>query len=100
VTAFQLGIGVVALVTSDWFHIAEVVNAAFAQAGVSTRISTSVDRYGWVLLVVNILFLAATIVWATATLRRGKRAYYIPLLGYVAFTFTILAGIVAYVVTR
>jgi hypothetical protein len=100
VTAFQLGIGVVALVVSDWFHVAEGLNAEFAQAGVSTRVPTSLDRYGWVLLGVNILFLAATIVWASANLRRGKRAYYIPFLGYIAFTFTILGGIVAYLLTR
>jgi len=99
VTAFQLGIGVLALVTSDWFHLAEDLNTAFVQAGVATRISTSLDRYGWVLLGANILFLLATIVWASATLRRGRRAYYIPFVGYLAFT-VVVGGIFAYVFTR
>jgi hypothetical protein len=38
------------------------------------------------LLGANIVLLLATIVWAFATLRRGRLAFYIPLVGYLAFS--------------
>jgi hypothetical protein len=98
VTSLQLGVGVFALITSDWFHVAVNVNLALAQAGATTRIPTAVDRYGWVLLGANILFLAATIAWTYVALRRGHRAYYIPFVGYCAFTIGWV--IFSYAVTR
>jgi hypothetical protein len=98
VTVFQLGIGLLFLISSDWFHLAENANSALAETGITTRLPTSVDKYGWVLLGVNILFLLATIVWAYATLRRGRRAYYIPFVGY--FAFSVVGAFVIYAILR
>jgi hypothetical protein len=92
VTTFQLGVGLLFLISSDWFHIAENANSALSETGLTTRLPSSVDQYGWVLLGVNILFLGATIVWAYATLRRGRRAYYIPFVGYFAFSIVLAFG--------
>jgi Family of unknown function (DUF6264) len=93
-----LGVGLLSLITSNWFHFAVTVNLEFAQAGVATRVPTSVDRYGWVLLGANIVFLALTYVWAYGTLRRGGWAFYIPILG--ACAFAVATGGFAYVVAR
>ena len=97
-TVVQLGVGLLSLITSDWFDFATDTNVAFAKAGIALKVPTVVDHYGWVLLGANILFLAATMVWAYARLRRGRRAYFIPFVGYCAFG--IFAGIFTYVVSR
>jgi len=97
VTVFQLGVGLVSLLSSDWFHLSEQGNIALEEIGRTTRIPVLVDQYGWVLLALNILFLLGTIVWVYVTLRRGKRAFYIPFLGLFAFTIVgalILAAVV------
>jgi hypothetical protein len=97
-TVVQLGVGLLSLITSDWFDFATDTNPALAKAGVALRVPTVIDHYGWVLLGANILFLAATIVWAYARLRRGRRAYYIPFVGYCAFA--LFATIFIYAIGR
>ena len=93
VTVFQLGIGLVTLLSSDYFHISENANILLQELGNSHRMPTSLDHYAWLLLGANILILLLTIVWAYATLRRGKRAFYIPFLGYCAFSLVFTAVI-------
>lgn len=89
VTFFQLGIALLFLVSSDYFHIAETTNSLLEEFGVSARIPAAMDNYGWLLLGANILFLLVTFVWAYRTLRRGRLAFYIPLVGYLAFSVVI-----------
>jgi hypothetical protein len=97
-TVVQLGVGLLSVITSDWFDFATITNVALAKAGIATRVPTVIDQYGWVLLGANIVFLAATMVWAYLRLRRGRRAYYIPFVGYCAFaTFAV---IFSYAVSR
>jgi hypothetical protein len=85
-TIFQLGIGLVLLLTSDFFHVAENANIALAEFGLSQRIPGAIDHYGWLLLTANIVLLLATFVWAYARLRRGRLAFWVPLVGYLAFS--------------
>jgi hypothetical protein len=97
-TVVQLGYGLFTLITSDWFDFSTNANVALAKAGLVLRVPVVLDHYGWVLLGANILFLAATTVWAYARLRLGRRAYYIPFVGYCAFA--IFLGIFTYAVSR
>jgi hypothetical protein len=97
-TVVQLGVGLLSLITSDWFDFATITNVSLDKAGITTRVPTVIDHYAWVLLSANIVFLAATIVWAYLRLRRGRRAYYIPFVGYCAFV--IFAAIFGYAVSR
>jgi hypothetical protein len=85
VTIFQLGIGLVLLISSDFFHLGENSNIAAEELGISQRVSLGIDQYGWLLLTANIVLLLATFVWAYSTLRRGRLAFYIPFVGYLAF---------------
>jgi Family of unknown function (DUF6264) len=86
VTIFQLGIGVLLLLSSDFFHLGENANVDLADLGISQRIPVAIDHYGWLLLSANIVLLLATFFWAYATLRRGRLAFYIPAVGYLAFS--------------
>jgi hypothetical protein len=90
VTMVQLGVGVLALITSNWFQFAADTNPAFAEAGISLRIPSAVDRYGWVLLGANVLFLALTTLWAYTAMRRRRWAFYIPFVGDIAFFLAVL----------
>jgi hypothetical protein len=85
VTIFQLGIGFVVLLNSDFFQLSEKTNLLASELGVSQRISSNVDHYAWLLLGANIVLLIATCVWAYVVLRRGRLAFYIPFVGYLAF---------------
>jgi hypothetical protein len=85
VTIFQLGIGLVALVQTDWFHIGENYNTLVTELGVTEKVPLAIDHYAWVFLVANIILLVATFVWVFATLRRGRLAFYIPAVGFFAF---------------
>ena len=98
VTMLLLGVGLLNLIESNWFHFATDFNAYFADTGVATRLPTAIDQYGWELLAANIVFFLATAVWAVLTLRRGRRAYYIPIVGDLAFTIVVL--IATYAVAR
>jgi hypothetical protein len=95
VAIFQLGIGLVLLVNSDYFHVAEMFNTALAQFGLSNRISTSVDAYGGVFLALNIVFLLSTMAITYLRLRRAKTAFWVPFAGYAAFGIVI--GISLYI---
>ena len=86
ITIFQLGIGLVLLLSSDFFHFGENANTDLAELGISQRIPVAIDHYGWLLLGANIVLLLATFVWAYATLRRRRLAFYIPVVGYLAFS--------------
>ncbi len=85
-TIFQLGIGLVLLLSSDFFHLGENANTDLAELGITQKIPVAIDQYGWILLGANIVLLLATFVWAFATLRRGRLAFYIPVVGYLAFS--------------
>jgi hypothetical protein len=86
VTIFQLGIGLVLLISSDFFHLGENANTDLAEIGIDQKIPVTIDHYGALLLGANIVLLLATFVWAFLTLRRGRLAFYIPLVGYLAFS--------------
>ena len=86
ITIFQLGIGLVLLLSSDFFHLGENTNTALAELGITQRIPVAIDHYGALMLGANIVLLLATVVWAYATLRRGRLAFYIPVVGYLAFS--------------
>ena len=85
-TIFELGIAIVLLVSADFSHVAENANTALEGFGISHRIPVAIDHYAWLLLASNIVLLLATFVWAFAWLRRGRLAFYIPLVGYLVFS--------------
>jgi hypothetical protein len=85
ITIFQLGIGLVFLLSSDYFHLAEISNIGMQELGLSQRVPLAIDHYGWLLLSANILVLGVSFVWAYARLRRGRLAFFVPLVGYFAF---------------
>ena len=85
ITIFQLGIGLVFLLSSDYFHLAEISNIGIQELGLSQRVPLAIDQYGWLLLGANILVLGVSFVWAYARLRRGRLAFFVPLVGYFAF---------------
>jgi hypothetical protein len=91
VTIFQLGIGLVVLLRSDWFHFAENSNTLMTELGVTEKVPLSIDHYAWAILIANIILLLATFVWAYASFRRGRLAFYIPAVGY--FVFYGLVGV-------
>ena len=90
VTIFQLGIGLVLLLNSDYSHYSETLNSLFAESGYGIKISTTLDHYAWALLTANIVMLLLTCVWAFATIRRGGLAFYIPIVGNLAFSVPLL----------
>jgi hypothetical protein len=85
ISIFQLGIGLVVLVETNYFDFSTYMNSYLSAAGVTEKVPVAVDHYGWLLLTGNIVFLLATFVGVFARLRRGKLAFYIPLIGYFAF---------------
>jgi Family of unknown function (DUF6264) len=91
-TIFQLGIAIAVLINSDYFHLSENVNPTFTEVGIPLQLPASIDQLGGLLLAVNVVALAGTMVWAYWTLRRGRLAFYIPFLGYLAFA--IFLGVV------
>jgi hypothetical protein len=93
-TIFQLGIGFVFLLNSDYFHVAENFNTLSTQLGLTQKVSGSLDQFGWVLLAANILFLAATMLWAYTRIRRDKLTFWVPVVGYVAFSLVV--GVILY----
>jgi hypothetical protein len=97
-TIFQLGIGLVSLLNSDWFHVAENLNSETALFVSGHRIATSVDAYGWVFLSIQIVFLLATMVIAYLRLRRAKTAFWVPFVGLVAFSAVLTVSV--YIVSR
>jgi hypothetical protein len=86
VSIFQLGIGLVLLLSSDYFHLGENANTDLSEVGLTEKIPVAIDHYGWLILGANIVLLLATIVWVYARLRRGRLAFYIPAVGYLAFS--------------
>jgi hypothetical protein len=94
VTIFQLGIGLIALVQTDWFHFAANFNTLMPEVGISEKVPLSLDHYAWPILVANIVLLLATFAWAYTTLHRGRLAFYIPAVGYFVF-YGLLATFIA-----
>jgi Family of unknown function (DUF6264) len=86
VTIFQLGIGLVFLINSDYFHFAEDFNTGSTTFGGGPTLPVSFDRFGWVLLAANVAFYIGTTVLAYSRLRHRKLAFFIPLLGVTAFS--------------
>jgi hypothetical protein len=94
VTIFQLGIGLVVLLNSNFFQLSESANVVAAELGTGQRISANVDHYAWLLLGAYIVLLIGTCLWAYVALRRGRLAFYIPFVGYLAFIAVVGATIV------
>jgi hypothetical protein len=84
-TIFQLGIALVFLINSDFFHFAEYFNASSSEIGPGPTIPTSLDRFGWLMLTVNIVLYVATSVLAYTRLRQRKLAFFVPFLGLGVF---------------
>jgi len=86
VSIFQLGIGLVVLVETNYFDFSTYMNNYLSAAGVTEKVPAAIDQYGWLLFSVNIVLLLATFVWVFARLRRGKLAFFVPVIGYIAFS--------------
>jgi len=97
-TIFQLGVGVVVLINSDYFNASSIVNSAFSQAGETLRVSASLDHYAWLLLAANGVFLVLTALWAYRRIRHDKLAFFVPAIGYLAFI--VFLGAVAGLASR
>jgi hypothetical protein len=97
-TIFQLGIGLVFLANSDFFHLGEALNAASSELGVGTTVPTTIDHLGWLILTVNIVLYLATGALAYLRLRRGKLAFFVPVIGAAAFYafLSILIGVLTH----
>ncbi len=97
-TIFQIGVGVVFLINSDYFHFSSNVNSALSQLGQTVRVSASIDHYAWLLLAANGVFLVLTALWAYRRIRHDKLGFFVPVVGYLAFNVFIAS--VATLVTR
>jgi hypothetical protein len=98
VTIFQLGIGLVFLINSDYFHFGENLNAASSELGIGSTMPTTIDQLGWLFLIVNIVLYVATSVLAYSRIRRAKLAFFVPLVG--AATFSTFVSVVLTVSTH
>jgi hypothetical protein len=85
-TIFQLGIGVVFLINSNFFQLGQLLNSSMASLGESNRFSLTIDHYAWVLLLVNSVLLILTAVWAYRRIRQDKLAFFVPVIGLAAFS--------------
>ncbi|HEY1529757.1 MAG TPA: DUF6264 family protein [Galbitalea sp.] len=84
-TIFQLGIGLVFLLNSDYFHTSQSYDQVSTLFGVAITISSAINSWGWALLTGNIVLLLLTAVWALLRLRHGKLAFWVPILGFAVF---------------
>lgn len=89
-TIFQIGVGVVALINSNYFQFGENFNAISAQVGSTLRVPLSIDHYAWLLLIANGVFLILTALWAYRRIRHDKLGFFVPVIGYAAFNFFVL----------
>jgi hypothetical protein len=92
VTLFELGIGIALLLSTDYSRLGENTNLTLKAMGSTQKASLAIDHYSWILLGANIVLLLASVVWAYATLRRGRLAFYIPIVGF--FAFATVLGVV------
>jgi hypothetical protein len=90
VTLFELGLGFAALLGTDFSRLAENTNTGLVAMGSSQRVSLAIDHYSWFLLGANIVLLLASTFWAYAALRRGRLAFYIPIVGFLALTIVLV----------
>ena len=98
-TIFQLGIGLVFLINSDYFHFAENANTAATELGTGQTIPVALDRFGWLLLAANIVLYLGTVVLAYARLRRRKLAFFVPFVGLTVFSL-FLAALIVFTIYR
>lgn len=87
-TLFLLGIGVFTLLQSlpEYLSYSTALNAIDKQIGIGAfPLVALADKVGIGLLVVHVLLFLLTVWWALRTLARGKRAFYIPLVGFAVF---------------
>jgi hypothetical protein len=84
-TIFQIGIGVVALINSDYFQFSAKFNATMSGFGSSLRVPASIDHFAWLLLAANAVFLILTALWAYSRIRHDKLAFFVPVIGLLAF---------------
>jgi Family of unknown function (DUF6264) len=98
-TIFQLGIGLVFLINSDYFHFAEDFNTASTQFGSGPTLPVAIDRFGWLVLAVNIALFLGTAVLAYSRLRRRKLAFFVPFVGLTAF-YVFLTALILFEVYR
>ena len=87
-TLFLLGIGVFTLLQSlpQYLSYSTALNAIDKQIGIGAfPLVALADKVGIGLLVAHVLIFLVTVWWALRTLAHGKRAFYIPLVGFAAF---------------
>jgi hypothetical protein len=87
-TLFLLGIGVFTLLQSlpEYLSYSTALNSINKQLGIGAFPLVSLaDKVGIALLVVHVVIFLLTVWWALRTLARGKRAFYIPLVGFAVF---------------
>jgi hypothetical protein len=98
-TIFQLGIGLVFLLNSDYFQFAEDFNTASTEFGSGPTIPVSLDRFGWLMLAVNIALYLATALFAYSRLRRRKLAFFVPFVGLTVF-YLFLTALILFTIYR
>jgi hypothetical protein len=98
-TIFQLGIGLVFLINSDYFHFAENVNTASNELGTGQTVPLALDRFGWLMLAANILLYLGTVLLSYARLRHRKLAFFVPFVGLTVFSL-FQAALIVFAVNR
>jgi hypothetical protein len=98
-TIFLLGIGFFAFLTSisGDLNLAAQINQTSATIGGGNYSDPGfANRMGILLLVVNAVTLLGTAIWALRWMARGRRAFYIPIVGFLVFSIlaVIIVGIV------
>jgi hypothetical protein len=91
---FQLGIGLAFLINSNYFQFAEALNSASTELGLSTTFPVLLDQLGGVILAVNIALYVFTALFVYSRIRRGKLAFFLPIIGFAvfyAFIFVVLS---------
>jgi hypothetical protein len=98
-TVFLLGFGALTLFgwAPLWLNLASQLQSAYQSYGLSITVPLSVNAAGIPILIVNIALYVLSVVLSVFALRRGRIAFYIPVVGFVVFLFTasIIIGIVS-----
>jgi hypothetical protein len=87
-TMFLLGIGLFSFLESisGYLHFSIQFNAAVAQMGGGTYSDPArADHVGIGLLIAHVVLYVGTLLWALTNLAHGRRAFYVPIVGFVIF---------------
>jgi hypothetical protein len=93
-TVFFLGLGALMLFADApvYLNFASALRGAYESSGISITVPSSLNPAGIPILVANVILYLASVLLSILALRRGRIAFYIPVVGFIVFAIT--AGII------